>query len=665
MKFYIFVFSFIAFYSLGVEVDVVVDYNGATRGSNTISSLSSGTYGWHSGWYSEDNSDRWTVEERLINFKFPITITHSNVTHTGEGTNWIVANWQPGYGDAGYANLVFAGGYSAPIATNAIIAGFVNINLTNRQSSTDLVGLSDPTSQGFAVMNYWGGYVRAHAQLDNGSSTYGSVASTGSKTLWYTLLHRSSASNAVVKVWDASSNYNYLGISQAGVKYIGRDWRLVFKAAYLYQYMTNVRWGPFVVKYNPSQSDIAALEPWVRDSSYLQSQIDATPTNGTLDISDTKYSLDSQVSIDGKAMTILGNSETWITNTVTGSTGSGVDIGEFAALVIRATTNGLIKIKGVNFYPSANTNHPNYIYSYGPAWSPVWITECKFYKSGHAAVSFGGMIAGLVNSNQFENCMANLSCYAWGYGSSDIGLMNHSWTNPLTLGTTNTIVIEDNVINYTESFTDSGIGVAMNSLGARSAFRFNKVTNYLQEFMRVIDAHGNGRIVDTNIQPETSGLTNTHRGTRQLEDYGNFVISKTNGGLRLSDYRGGTVYNFSNNYWGSSIEYGFYCREEDSPVRYSFLTNYPGYDQHWLWIWESRVNGNVVSNLYHQSYEWDPIFIRWNTNVFYYHPPYVPLVYPHPLAGGQAPTPPEPPSTNSIKQGYMKNVKLSGRYFIQ
>jgi hypothetical protein len=198
------------------------------------------------------------------------------------------------------------------------------------------------------------------------------------------------------------------------------------------------------------------------------------------------------------------------------------------------------------------------------------------------------------------------------------------------------MVIEDCTFSYADTGSWDPWGGKFwssfeNGRGARLTFRYNRWTNYDDSLAisPIMDAHGNQEPVDI------INNTGPHRGARSVEIYGNIFDNHVSASYtrycRSTYLRGGTIVMHENVFAGRQIDNTFYCQEEDGPSRFNFLTNYPGYDQHWMWTWNNVANGSPVTQLSYADPS-DAIFLLAGTNVFWTpKPDYTPLVYPHPL----------------------------------
>lgn len=305
---------------------------------------------------------------------------------------------------------------------------------------------------------------------------------------------------------------------------------------------------------------------------------------------------------------------------------------------ILCTTNGMTRISNLEINGNQTANG---ITVHGQLWSSYRIDNCKFkYIYGQAIVN-NGLLCGLIDNCIFEDNYKSFDNYGSSTAVQGINQMNYSWTNNLTLGTTNCVVIEDCTVLYKKWYqtnTTGGFKTAATSssgLGGRTVIRYCKWTNSFDKglsFFPIVDAHGNQHRVDTNIIYVVNG-TNDHRGTRQYEFYNNLFVSYNpiTKSTRLTHIRGGTCLLYNNYYIGQDFQKAIYCQEEDAPYYFNYRDTYPGNDQHWLYIKNNTVNGIQITNLAFANTN-DSNFIITGTNVFYELPEnYKSLEYPHPV----------------------------------
>lgn len=323
------------------------------------------------------------------------------------------------------------------------------------------------------------------------------------------------------------------------------------------------------------------------------------------------------LTISNKAIDLLGVSptSTIISNSQTGALG----LGEKETIVIYATTNGVTRVAQIGF-DGMRTNNIVLVHAVpGNYFAPFHIHSCHFMRSPWTAVSWKAMLAGLVERCTFLNNDLPVTSYADDHPAE-------SWARPLTLGTTNAVYTQYSVFINDEPFIVSGTISALTARGrgSRDVFRFNVWTNTVnQKFLPIYDVHGNvGTFSD---------------GTVQAECYSNIFVSLVGSDQKPTDLRGGTTPIFGNQFIGPTMRTQFTAREEDEPV-YAMpgITNYPGVDQHWLYMWGNVVNGSPLTEELELFYDTDWKYLREGTNVFWTAMPgYTPLGH-HPLSAFSA-----------------------------
>ena len=204
-----------------------------------------------------------------------------------------------------------------------------------------------------------------------------------------------------------------------------------------------------------------------------------------------------------------------------------------------------------------------------------------------------------------------------------------------------------------------------NGHGDRLIFRYNTWTNFSSSSDQpIFDLHGNQVVVNTTT--DSSG--GQSRANRNAEIYCNTFVAANSGGVKMY-YRGGVLLIYSNTWVGASgaFDSGWKVDEEDSSVRFNLLSEYPGYDMHWLWAWANTESGGPVPNSWYSgmtgvtfdpadavfltsvNFQWVPpstahpgypeyfLAQQWQTS-----PPITnnnQLVYPHPLVSAETSTP--------------------------
>jgi hypothetical protein len=326
-----------------------------------------------------------------------------------------------------------------------------------------------------------------------------------------------------------------------------------------------------------------------------------------------------------KPITISGAGPglTVITNLQTKS-----NMAEGVVFDVRASKTGITRITGIEFNGARASG---ILYISGDLWAPVRVDHCRFVDVKYRAAAFSSLLSGLVDNCEFVDCGKTVDVYGGQHS-------NLSWAEPLTLGTTNTVVVEDCLFRYESWYPSSTAATSSRGLGSRSVIRFCEWKNNLNiGFFPIIDAHGNQLPVQDNV--------GNHRGNRQFEMYGNkFQTATFKGkGYRLTDLRGGTSIIFSNTFTGTGMQTVFRMREEDGPSAYGYRSAFPGNDSHMVYAWDNRSNGTLIQTA-DFAYPEDPEFIRPGVNLFWQEMPgYKPLQYPHPMR--REATAPEAPAS--------------------
>jgi hypothetical protein len=355
--------------------------------------------------------------------------------------------------------------------------------------------------------------------------------------------------------------------------------------------------------------------------SDVQAAVNSASNGSTVIIPVGTSTWGQSLTINGKAITIQG-----------AGVGKTILIGGHSGTLFQVTapSSGRVRITGVEL----NGNRIGAgIHFSGPIWAQFQVDNSKFFEMAGRAIHVEGLLSGLIYHNTFIDNFKMVDTYA---GTT---YMNTSWQTPLTLGTTQCVVTEDNTFTYNQWYPRSAAAVSSHGLGGRATWRYNTWQNNIPglDFFPIIDAHGNQEAV--NLETNSGN----HRGTRQLELYNNTFRSNVGNGSTAApgQIRGGTAVIFNNSYTGTDVGSSYEMREEDGPNRFNRLTTYPGYDQHWVWIWNNTSNTKVMG--WHASLG-SEAFVITGVNIFTSSKPdYTPLPYPHPWrsAAVASPIPPE------------------------
>lgn len=363
----------------------------------------------------------------------------------------------------------------------------------------------------------------------------------------------------------------------------------------------------------------------------VQALVDAASSGDTITLGAGTVNWDGTLIISNKALTLRGAGAyaTIITNIQQGATGSG----EKQTVLIYPPATGCVRITALGF-DGFKTNNCVEVwqqtsgFTFSGDWPVVRVDRCGFFNSPWTGtLLFNGLIAGVVDHCAFLNNDHPYNVYA------GTALRNVSWTNALSLGTTNCIVVEDCwFTNDMPNSVYSASSITTRGIGSRDVFRRNFWTNSVNYAFSVLDVHGNNDI-------------SSNYGVRQIEVYQNTFLASAGNNIKLMDLRGGTCLIWSNTFGGSVFKTNFYAREEDYSVYPTDppTTNYPGRDQHWLYLWGNTSKGVPISMLEYGYPESDPLFLIEGTNVFWQQPTsgtgaveaYTPLTYPHPLVTAQ------------------------------
>jgi hypothetical protein len=358
----------------------------------------------------------------------------------------------------------------------------------------------------------------------------------------------------------------------------------------------------------------------------VQNAINKASDGDTVVIPPGEYHWEERVAIVEKAITLQGAG---VDHTI-------ISVDNIHALDIVVPSEGRVRVTGIEINGNrADESRGICVTSpTGTLWREFQIDHCKFTELSRS-IRNDGLMRGLIFMNEFVDNFKTVDSYA-------LPDRNASWNMDLTLGTTEAIVIEDNLIRYENWYPRITGATASHGFGGRAAWRHNEWVNNNPDvaFFPILDAHGNQEVVYdqtplpigepiTFLETEAQGGTGDHRGTRQLEYYNNTHTSLVNKSVRLAVIRGGTFIAFGNVYTGPGFGKEYQMREEDGPDRFNYLSDYPGYDPNRVWMWDNTVNDEAVDHGY--TYPADANYVIEGMNLFHERPSdYEPLEYPHP-----------------------------------
>jgi hypothetical protein len=297
-----------------------------------------------------------------------------------------------------------------------------------------------------------------------------------------------------------------------------------------------------------------------------------------------------------------------------------------AGFVLKPGVDKLTRLTGIHFYQSSWT--PQYIVNCVGNCKQFRIDHCKFSRGFHVlnfnpngGTGATGPAFGVVDHNTFYN--PNVAVFVVDVENGDGQTWgSQAWARPLTPGTTNSVVIEDNVF-----FTDNEINGSNNNqmlygfCGGRATFRHNIHTATGSYGITSIDAHGE--------YAAASGLASTV----MFEVYSNtFNINSIE---QIFTLRGGRHIWFDNKITAGGG--GGFIQLWDEVHLLDFQTIQASY------FWNNTFNGSVEQGPLPVNPTY-PYTGQMNVQYFMHAPqpgqtfyPYVALIYPHPLVGPSAP----------------------------
>jgi len=315
------------------------------------------------------------------------------------------------------------------------------------------------------------------------------------------------------------------------------------------------------------------------------------------------------------------------------------ELNEYAAVRIAPPQDVYVRVTGFSFqgYPQEGLSGRGIVVSPPTRLTQLRIDHNRFVgfssrgerRGSSRAIINSGWIHGVIDHNEFINCLKSVDCYGDG---------SRGWARPVALGTANRIYIEDNTFTFTDPKMSAGI--TSGGQGGRYTFRHNKVIAPSPEGgCDPMDAHGNQMQVEGQ-----DGLGSVefvpgqghHRGTVSVEIYNNtFECAKSN---RFMSIRGGTGVIFGNVMTCGRRAAGTHMWEEESVRFAAWGHHYPAWDQiNAYHVWGNTRNGEPVG--VSVTSPGDRYFIREGRDYFTRPPDresdlhygYQPFPYPHPM----------------------------------
>lgn len=271
------------------------------------------------------------------------------------------------------------------------------------------------------------------------------------------------------------------------------------------------------------------------------------------------------------------------------------------------------------------------------------IDHCLFQLSPHAAIYLLGYNEGVIDHSTFLNCEIAIRPH---------GDESFSWSRPITPGTTNCVVIEDNRFEIDNNAASEPDFCLYHQSGSRTTIRHNVFDGSAYTLANSIwfDSHGN----QSSVASDPSTWMDI-RGQPLIEMYANTFISHHT--YRFAEWRGGMILCYSNAWsvLSGSAPNPLLLWEEEAwqtaffnPVR----TVYPAIDQITnSFFWANTRNGTNLLNVTFHDASVETNFIQLGRDYWLSDPRttqttngsgavnlfagYVPLVYPHPLVASQ------------------------------
>ena len=256
------------------------------------------------------------------------------------------------------------------------------------------------------------------------------------------------------------------------------------------------------------------------------------------------------------------------------------------------------------------------------------VSYCEFTKSSFFCIGvFGHPVVGVIHNNYFHDGFRpgfGYGVYVNGTaaGELDGDKGDASWSDPLSLGTTDGLYVEDCIMSNFRHYIASADG-------ARYIARYNTITANAYSGEDVFDTHGYGASAPGN------------RGVRKCEIYENTVnFENGNWWFHIRDSGDGVIFN--NTVTGLPAQSEFLYLNHGC-CNANNCGSYPLPDQvRNLYVWGNQVNGsayNAANETIHCEDEAEYPYFRKNRDWFDYPMPgYSPLAYPHPLRQSAGPS---------------------------
>jgi hypothetical protein len=307
------------------------------------------------------------------------------------------------------------------------------------------------------------------------------------------------------------------------------------------------------------------------------------------------------------------------------------------------------RISSISFVQQGHVSSYNFIIRLFGKMTMLRIDRCKF-TGGAGAVALNNWTYGVTDHCTFINCNTAIKIMSAGTSSD-----NAAWLRPITLGTTNTMVVEDCAFLKNSSADNDLNEDIYGQYGARVVVRrcyFNVTSTYITDYGKCF------------LWEEYR--TDPLRGPISAEIYSNVFL--LNRGLQgCLEWRGGQGVVYSNNFITASGSQG--CMN-------LYKINYLGTD---YYPWEDSIsnsffyanfrNGSAINPTIGSAYSltyiqlgrdyWNEAPSASNGKPIGVYNGYQPLIYPHPMVTYQdtgyippedpdPPTPPTSAGTNKI-----------------
>jgi hypothetical protein len=249
-----------------VRADFVVTWDGLTR--TTVNSSAMSAYG-NAGAWGGGSLSRMSIGARSGSYTFPNSITISNQTITGSGTNWLVIDTSSGADQFLTLNI-----YGTGTVTNVVLVGFVTLTLTNtgggiNLDTLDIQAVGGAGSMAFQIRPLESSVNVVAESNVGGSTTWGYVGGNGhvsgdlfgvqQRTYLFVANRSASTGVASVALYDPDNSWSLVGSSACETETGNYAYDIQWSVGYIGDCPGTVKYGSFYGIYNATAEELAAI----------------------------------------------------------------------------------------------------------------------------------------------------------------------------------------------------------------------------------------------------------------------------------------------------------------------------------------------------------------------------------------------------------------------